>query len=142
MRERTVGLGGLKQRIVVLLAVVGAILGLSIATTAPRASAQDYYAYCVGTNLAPYGQYGDRCYAWGGGILAIAGVHAIDHSACVDVVDAAGNLMQSWSCTPSGGAWKELWYLNEGIYRRAVVRNNTTGSTNHIDAYYRCYGNC
>jgi hypothetical protein len=129
------------KRLVALLAVVGALFTIYAQANPPKAAAQDHYEFCYGT-LAPYGQYGDRCYAWGGGWLRGINLQVFEHSGCVSTANAAGDILQSWSCTPSGYTKKELiWPPNE-TWKKAVIRNNTTGSSSYFTAGYYCYNQC
>jgi hypothetical protein len=137
---------GLGKRVALLLGAFVAAAAMFFSTGAPDASAKTEYGFCE-VWLAPYGQYGDRCNAWGGGQLNHTRVYGFTHSACIDYTNGIdANLMYSWACTgsPPGGspAVREVSFWNDGIYRKPIIRNNTTGDNNRVAGYYSCYTDC
>jgi len=89
--------------------------------------------FCNGYNAAPYGQPGDRCSdgSWFNPLNGVVG-KGVNHSACVDAENTGGGLITSWAC--SGGPEVEVstgTCCSLGTLR-GVVRNNTTGDTNHL----------
>jgi len=113
------------------------------AAKAPPASATTAYNFCNVT-LAPYGQSGDRCYAWGGGYLYGVDLVTYERSGCSTVSDGSGNLIQSWTCFPKGSspAAYELHWVNDGVYRKPVIRNNNLSYSGHFAGAYGCFYPC
>jgi hypothetical protein len=135
------------KRGLVLLAALTAAAAMLFSATAPKASAATEYQFCHGVNLAPYGQYGDRCNAWGGGYLAESKVYSWEHSVCIDYTNGVdSNLMYPWACgdPPLNGipSFRFVNFWNDGIYRKPIIRNNTTGDDTVAYGWYSCYTNC
>lgn len=130
------------KRWLVLLAALMATAAMYFPWTVQQASAQTSYAFCWKVTLAPYGQYGDRCNSWGGGYLRDSSVYGYYHSACIDYTNGVNqNLMYPWACTPKG-TFRYVGFWNDGIYRKPIIRNNTTGDTNMVEGWYECYTDC
>jgi hypothetical protein len=137
---------GLGKSVALLLVTLFAAVAMYFAATPSPALAQTEYHFCQVT-LAPYGQNGDRCSAWGGGYLFEAGVIGYNHSACIDFTNGIdNNLMYSWACAPAPQpgqfTYKAVNYGNDGVYRKPIIRNNTTGDSNKVEGWYKCYTDC
>lgn len=129
-----------------LLVVLMAAMTMYFSAVPPKASAQTSYNFCEVT-LAPLGQYGDRCNSWGGGYLSHSVVVGWDHSACINYTNGINqNLMYAWACAPKPPpgypAFREVNFWNDGIYRKPIIRNNTTGDQNRVAGHYDCYIDC
>ncbi len=130
------------KRLTALLGVMGVLLVAYAQADPPKASAQDHYNFCAVT-LAPYGQYGDRCYAVGGGYLRGINMQAYQHSGCATTaVVSSGELTKPWTCLPAGGGTLGLTYSQNTDYLKAVLRNNTTGSATSVTGAYFCWNQC
>jgi hypothetical protein len=117
-----------------LIMGVAAMLMLACIALAGASKADAFGGYfCNGYNAAPYGQPGDRCGAPSGN-FSLTGVSGSgsDHSACVNAMDQNGALWGSWVC--SGGPNQNAYgtWGNEFRSARGIVRNNSTGGTNHL----------
>lgn len=117
---------------------------MCFAVAPSKASATTQYNFCQDVTLAPYGQYGDRCHAWGGGYLAHVALVTYERAGCSSVTDGHGNLIQSWSCFPKGSApgAHHIYWGNDGTYRKAVIRNNNTSFSGKFTGNYLCYNPC
>lgn len=91
-----------------------------------RASA-NVEQFCNGYLAAPFGQNGDRCAHLLNGVTG----KGVNHSACVDALDGGGNLIANWACS-SGPNVEVSLATCCGRTLRGIVRNNTTGDTNHL----------
>jgi hypothetical protein len=94
-----------------------------------NASAENFCSYIW---AAPYGQPGDRCTAstwiWIYGVT----VQTWEHSGCVDAVDVYNNLVRSWTCTPGGNTYINIFFPPNTVPRTGIIRNNTTAAGAHI----------
>jgi hypothetical protein len=96
-----------------------------------KANAANQEAFCNGYLAAPFGQNGDRCHAPNyRTLIGVAGKGG-NHSACVDAEDTGGNLVTSWVCSSGPNVEVSIGFCC-GSTLRGVVRNNTTGDTNHL----------
>ncbi len=134
---------GVRERGLLILAALVATLAMCFAAAPPKASAQTHYNFCQVT-LAPYGQYGDQCMAWGGGYLLNATITTYERAGCLTVANGQGNLIQSWTCFPkSGGAGAYIMsWSNDGTYRKPVIRNNNLSFSGKFAGSYDCYYPC
>lgn len=145
-KPATIGPTAVGRRVMLLLTALIAAMALYFSATVSSAAAQTSYNFCAVT-LAPYGQYGDRCSSWGGGYLSESSVIGYDHSACIDYTNGINeNLMYSWACAPAPQpgqfTLREVDFWNDGIYRKPIIRNNTTGDSNKVAGHYNCYTDC
>jgi hypothetical protein len=117
------------------LLVAGALVGLLFALWAvsgPIANASAGSAeFCGGYLAAPYGQNGDRCSDPNFHLLNGVSGKGGNHSACVDALNTSGNLITSWVCSSGANVEVSLGTCC-GQTLRGIVRNNTTGDTNHL----------
>jgi hypothetical protein len=88
-------------------------------------------AFCNGYLAAPYGSAGDRCSDPNFHVLNGVSGKGGNHSACVDALDTGGNLITSWVCSSGANVEVSLGTCC-GRTLRGIVRNNTTGDTNHL----------
>jgi hypothetical protein len=113
--------------------LIALILGVWLASGPIARASASVEAFCNGYLAAPYGHPGDRCAAPYGhnpfnGVTGKGG----NHSACVDALDSSGNLKFSWICS-SGPNEEAIMSTCCGYgWLRGIVRNNTTGDTNHL----------
>jgi hypothetical protein len=110
--------------------------GMAVAT-APKASATNF---CEEVTLAPYGSYGDRCYAWPweSGRMWQVGVLTRERAGCVTTAAAnSGDLLEPWLCV---GKESQIvrWIANDGRVRRGVIRNNNSTYSGRFTAFYSC----
>jgi hypothetical protein len=87
--------------------------------------------FCNGYLAAKFGQPGDRCHDPNYHLLNGVSGKGGNHSACVDAEDTGGNLITSWVCSSGANVEVSLGTCC-GKTLRGVVRNNTTGDTNHL----------
>jgi hypothetical protein len=98
----------------------------------PVASAQaNVEPFCNGYNAARYGQPGDSCSDPNFHLLNGVTGKGAQHSACVDALNTGGGLINSWVCS-SGPNVEVSMGTCCGQTLRGIVRNNTTGDTNHL----------
>jgi hypothetical protein len=130
-----------KRALLILSALVAFFIMFATANP-PPASATTTYDFCNVT-LAPYGQYGDRCYSWGGGDLAVIAFVTYERSGCVTTANGNGDLIQSWKCFPNGSAPGGYHlYFGDHIYRKPVIRNNNLSYKGYFEGGYTCYTPC
>jgi hypothetical protein len=131
-KHLSLGLAGL---ITAILLYAGAVVG-PIADAAAE-------PFCQAVTLAPYGQYGDRCYAWeweAHPYLAIVSIQTDERAGCVTSADLSGNLKESWYCIGNGSSgWKYVNYTSEP--RRGVIRNNNLNYSGRFWGAYTCCWN-
>lgn len=110
--------------------------GIAGATATPAEATN----FCANVTLAPYGAYGDRCYAWPweSGKLIEVGILTSERSGCVTFsAQNSGDLLDSWSCAAkASGIYK--YASNDGTIRRGVIRNNNLSYSGHFDGFYGC----
>jgi hypothetical protein len=112
----TLGLASLVAMCLVYVAMIAAPIS--------KASAGEF---CSGVTLAPYGAYGDRCYAWeweAHAHLAVVTIQTHERAGCVTT--AAGNsydLKESWLCAAKESVIMR-YVTNTSEPRRGVIRNN------------------
>jgi hypothetical protein len=127
----------------VSLAIAGLLLALVMycgmaAATAPKASAT---GFCVNATLAPYGAYGDRCYAWEWEAhpkLAIVGIATNERAGCA--TSAAGNsydLKEPWFCA-GNYAFVSRYVDKTTEPRRGVIRNNNLSFSARFSGSMTC----
>jgi len=126
--------------------VMGAtILGIALVSLlagmvpAAKADVQGNMYFCTQVWLQPYGQAGDRCASPLGGYLYAVTGNTVEHSGCVSVLNNIGNVSSTWACTPGGNTAVQKYFPGDGIWRRGIIRNNTTGSGAHMSGSQWCY---
>lgn len=107
-------------------------------TTKAKADVKGYYQFCSNAWVQPYGQAGDRCASPLGGYLWMVQVSSYEHSACVSYLNNVGNVASSWACTPGPNNFATKYFVEDGVWRRGIVRNNTTNSGAHIAGKQDC----
>lgn len=103
-----------------------------------KASAE---AFCANVNLAPYGSYGDRCYAWEWEAhqrLALVGVTTHERAGCATSAAGSGyDLKEPWACF--GKETSGYQYVNvTNEYRRGVIRNNNLTYSGLFTGFVTC----
>ena len=122
-----------------LLGLVAAVLLVATWASVGQTEKAEAGNFCTYVFVQPYGQAGDRCAAtWGGPLYGVT-VESFEHSGCVATTNAGGALNSSWVCSAGPNSFNWQFYGNDGVYRRAIIRNNTTGATNHISGSWTCY---
>lgn len=107
--------------------------------TRAQADVQGNMSICSYSWVAPYGQAGDKCAANLGGYLWAVSGQSYEHSACVSVLNNKGDVSSSWLCTPGSNNYTGVkWFAEDGVWRRGVLRNNTTGSGAHVSGTQTC----
>jgi len=107
-----------------------------VATQAP-AVAHAGEGFCDGVTLAPYGQWGDRCYAWewqAHSELVWVTVRDFQRSGCADYAPQySGELKSSWACFAKE-TWGYKWVspVTTTPYR-GVIRNNNLSYNGTFD---------
>ena len=132
------------KRMLVIIAVALSLLLTAWMAAGPLASARadvkGSYNFCSNVWVKPYGQQpNDRCVSPIGGYLYSVLVQTFEHSGCVSVLNNVGNVSEAWSCTPGGSTYASRFYVEDGIWRRGIIRNNTSGSGAHISGNQWCY---
>jgi hypothetical protein len=142
MEALTMRSGGFGKRVSLGLAglVVAIVMyaGMSFGSVA-HASAE---GFCDGVTLAPYGNYGDRCYAWvweAHPYLAIVSMETRERAGCMTSAAGEGyELRESWYCIGNYGSGFK--YVNSTPEpRRGVIRNN---NLNYSGKFYGAYTCC
>jgi hypothetical protein len=129
------------KRVALLLPAVLAVVALASSVGPATALAGENFC---GVTLQPYGQNGDRC--WGAG-HPLFGVTLVTYetSGCITVADKNNNLLESWSCAAAKsapGPAIELHYLNDGLRRKGVIRNNNLSTKGFFAGLEACYSEC
>jgi hypothetical protein len=107
---------------------------------APTAKGASYAnPFCSGAWLDRYGQPNDYCAAGLFGYNYMSEVKAHEHAACASFTTDSqkSGVYRTWACT---SAWSSTqnWGPNT-VFGQPIIRNNTTGSTNHADGVqYGC----
>jgi hypothetical protein len=91
--------------------------------------------FCTGTWLDRYGQPQDYCAAGLFGYNYMSEVKAHEHAACASFTNNSqkSGVYETWDCTP-GWSSTQNWGPTT-VFGQPIIRNNTTGSTNHADGY-------
>lgn len=127
------------------LALAGLLMAILMyagmaAVTVSKASAAPF---CSAVNLAPYGSYGDRCFAWVWEADNYVTVAVITHerAGCVTYADAnTYDLQGSWVC--AGNYWEAYKVLrDDGRNYRGVIRNNNLNNPGRFDGFQNCCWN-
>ncbi|MEZ5078241.1 MAG: hypothetical protein R2725_12470 [Solirubrobacterales bacterium] len=134
MIEASVSTAGARNRKVLILAgcLVALFAGVWAAAGPIAHSNAAVATFCNGYNAAKYGQPGDRCHdsSYRSPLNGVTG-KGVNHSACVDAENTGGSLVYSWVCS-SGPNVEVSRGTCCSLTLRGVVRNNTTGDTNHL----------
>lgn len=143
---RSIGSASLR-RLLPLIAVVGILTCIWSAVAVTPAGAAETTEFCRGAWLNKYGQPGDSCAAGHWGYQFWVQVNAHEHSACANITvnSQKSGAVGVWSCT--SGPWSQVViYPQAYTWSQPIMRNNTTGDTNHADGYqyycetYHCEG--
>lgn len=131
---------GIGRRGVLLFAMLITVIAMYSVSGAPRALAGENFC---GVTLQPYGHSGDRCYGVGHPLFGISLV-TYERSGCMDVANSSNELLEAWTCEPakSAPAAYELHYLNDGVRRKGVIRNNNLSLTGFFAGAEACYSEC
>ncbi len=117
-KAMTLGLAGLVAVCLIYVAMMSGPLSKASADSSP---------FCTNVSLAPYGSYGDRCYAWeweARPYMVWVEIWTQERSGCVTTAaKTTGDLKESWYCVGSNSGGR-LWTKYTSEYRRAVMRNN------------------
>jgi len=123
---------GFSHRIALIFACALAVAaGLWLVSGPISSASANVEAFCNGYLAAPYGQNGDRCSDPNFHLLNGVSGKGGNHSACIDALDTGGNLITNWVCTSGPNVETSLGTCC-GRTLRGIVRNNTTGDTNHL----------
>lgn len=129
------------QKMLVASAIVAVALVGLFSNTVPKANAdvKGNMAICTNSWVQPYGQAGDKCASPLGGYLWAVQGQGHERSACVSVLNNVGAVSSSWVCSPGPNSYTAIkWFAEDGIWRRGVLRNNSTGSGAHVSGTQNC----
>jgi len=131
--QGTLGIGKTARRTAILIALATTVMMSIWMSAGPVSNANaGGYHFCWYVVADPYGLPYDRCAPPTGttGLIRAATV-SWEHSTCLSTTTAANVLNHPWVCTggPNTVRWVEF---NDGVFRKPIVRNNTTGDVAHI----------
>lgn len=118
------------------------LLLLASACTVFFASASTAKAenYCH-VYLQPYGQGGDRCYSYSRYIHGVT-MATYERAGCLSVANGSNQLLMSWQCAAAGSipaAAVTLWFNDDGIRRKGVIRNNNLSYKGYFSGNVTCF---
>lgn len=97
--------------------------------------------FCPNVTLAPYGHYGDRCYAWeweGHPYLAVVTIETNERAGCVTSASTISyDLKESWYCI-GNGSYGMKYVSRTSESRRGVIRNNNLTYSGRFLGTYTC----
>lgn len=112
-----------------LLALLATSAYLSMPSITQASGGEDF---CKEAWLNRYGQSNDFCTATPWRYNFYVKVSSQEHSACVSTTTNSNKtgVNVSWVCTPGPYGYADR-QVNWGVLTHGIIRNNTTGDTNH-----------